>query len=398
MKRISSLLTITIALIFSLSLAQRSSGQIEVIDEKRVKVTAFGKSDKGWTKKTRIENATHEALYNAVEQVVDELIRDQEEKVEYNKLKSELFGDPYKWVSDHKITKSYKEGSYHHIGLWAIVNKSLLEQKMVGMGLITHAKDTRKALDRFNIMPYLDLGQSDREAIEWQELFYTRVRMFFEQQGIPTVGQDEIMAAEGDEEMLARLKSSTAEEDEEDPALQIARNTPADIFVKIVGKIETGDYRGNKTKKVVITVGAYTVMTGEFIGSGQGFSEPLALSSEGASVAAGIDQAMNSGMTTLMDRMTMFWREFVKEGRPIKLIFTGFNFSEVGQIREVLQEMCNDQKRLKGAGNVTEYMVWYDGSPEDLMYEFYDAAQLQGKLKEDPSLISNTIRFYRLTE
>ncbi len=397
MKKILNLLTITIVLIFSLSLAPEATGQIEVINEKRVKVTAFGKSNKG-RKKTRIENATRDALYNAVEQVVDELIRDQEEKVEYNKIKSELFGDPYKWVSDHKITKSYREGKYHHVGLWAIVNKSNLEQKLVGMGLITHAKDTRKALDRFTIMPYLDLSQSDREAIEWKELFYTRVRMFFEEKGIPTVGQDEIMAAEGDEEMLARLKSSTAEEDEEDPALQIARNTPADIFVKIVGKIETGDYRGNKTKKVVITVGAYTVMTGEFIGSGQGFSEPLALSSEGASVAAGIDQAMNSGMTTLMDRMTMFWREFIKEGRPIKLIFTDFNFGEIGQIREILQGMCNDQKRLKGAGNVTEYMVWYDGSPEDLMYEFYDAAQLQGKLKEDPSLISNTIRFYRMTE
>jgi len=196
--------------------------------------------------------------------------------------------------------------------------------------------------------------------------------------------------------MLAMIKGSAGQEGEEDPALQIARNTPADIFIKITARIETGDYRGNTTKKVVLTVGAYTVMTGEFIGSGQGMSEPLALSSDGASVGAGIDQAMNQAMTRVMDRLTSFWRDYTKNGRPIKLVFTDFSFGDIRWVREALQVIASDQKRLKAAGNVSEYMVWYEGSAEDLMYELYDVLMAHDvPLSEDPVMISNTIRFYR---
>jgi len=138
------------------------------------------------------------------------------------------------------------------------------------------------------------------------------------------------------------------------------------------------------------------VMTGEFIGSSEGMSEPLALSSEGASVGAGIDQAMNQAMTKVMDRLTSFWRDYTKNGRPIKLIFTDFSFADIRWVREALGTLANDQKRLKAAGNVSEYMVWYNGTPEDLMYQIYDVFSAhQIALAEDPVMISNTIRFYR---
>ncbi len=373
--------------------------QIEVVDEKTLSVRATGIAEGIKKKKKREPIAFDNALHNAIKLVVNDMLRASEEQAAFAKV-SDSF---YETINDYVLATEYANKSNFDkplyrtsIELVVKVNKDAITQKLVALGILSSASDVRKELDRFSIMPYLDLAGSDDEAIQYKELFYTRARVFFEDQGIPTVGEDETAAIEADEEMLAMLKSSSGAEGEEDPALQIARNTPADIFIKITARVETGSYGGATTKKVILTVGAYTVMTGEFIGSSEGISEPLALSSGGASVGAGIDQAMNSAMSKVMDRISGFWRDFVRDGRPIKLIFTDFTFKDMRWVRDSLKELANDQKRLKAAGNVSEYMVWYDGNAEDLMYELYDVFESNGvPMSEDPSMISNTIRFYR---
>lgn len=396
MKRVQTLLVATIIgmlLLPALLVAQ----DIQVVDEKTVKVVATGTGQGTKSKKKREAMAFEDAKRKAVLLLVNDMIRASDEKKDFEKVQEKFLADMNDYVmATHYLKKeNYDKPIYEtNVRLEVTINRDLVQQKLIAMGIISAAADVRRELDRFTVMPYLDLNDSDVEAAKYKDLFYTRVRVFFEDQNIPTVGEDEIAAIEADEEMLSRMKGD--DESEEDPALIIARNTPADILIKITARIETGDYRGNATKKVVLTVGAYTVMTGEFIGSGQGMSEPLALSSEGASVGAGIDQAMNEAMTRVMDRLTGFWRDYTKNGRPVKLIFNGFDFADIRWVREALSTLTNDQKRMKSAGDITEYMVWYDGSTEDLMYELYDVLNAhQITLKEDPVMISNSIRFYK---
>lgn len=370
---------------------------IQVVDEKTVKVVATGVGEGTKSKKKREAMAFDDAKQKAVLLLVNDMLRSPDEKAAFEKVKDDFIKNMNDFVQGtHYLKKeNYDKPIYEtNVRLEVTINRDLLQQRLIAENIISAAADVRRELDRFTIMPYLDMDGSDEEAQQFEELFYTRVRVFFEDQNIPTVGKDEIEALEADEEMLSRMKGD--DEAEEDPALMIARNTPADILIKITAQIETGDYRGNTTKKVVLTVGAYTVMTGEFIGSGQGMSQPLALSSDGASVGAGIDQAMNEAMTRVMDRLTSFWRDYTKNGRPVKLIFNGFDFADIRWVREALSTIANDQKRLKSAGGITEYMVWYDGATEDLMYELYDVLNAhQIALKEDPVMISNSIRFFK---
>ncbi len=379
--------------------ARMIAQEIRVVDEKTVVVRAQGMSENIKSKKKRESIAFDDARQKAVLLLVNDMLRQSGEKQAFEKVKDQFLADANSFIMNaHYVRKeNYDKPIYQTtVTLDVTINRDLVQQKLIALGIIKAAEEVRKELDRFTIMPYLDIANSDAEALKYKDLFYTRVRVFFEDQNIPTVGQDEVAALESDEEMLSTLKSSAGKEGEEDPALQMARNTPADIFVKITARIETGSYKGNTTKKVVLTVGAYNVMTGEFIGSSEGMSEPLALSSEGASVGAGIDQAMNQAMTKVMDRLTSFWRDYTKNGRPIKLIFTDFSFADIRWVREALGTLANDQKRLKAAGNVSEYMVWYNGTPEDLMYQIYDVFSAhQIALAEDPVMISNTIRFYR---
>ncbi|HEB84291.1 MAG TPA: hypothetical protein ENI92_04740, partial [Bacteroidetes bacterium] len=66
------ILAATLALALVAGLAPRARAQIEVIDEKLVRVTASGHAEKG-RRKTRERNARDMALRNAVEQVVNDL-------------------------------------------------------------------------------------------------------------------------------------------------------------------------------------------------------------------------------------------------------------------------------------------------------------------------------------
>lgn len=399
-KRAERLLLLLLATVLFVAAPLHAIAQeIEVVDEKTVRVESRGVAEGIEKKKEREAVAFKKAKENAILILINDMLRRPEEKKRFDEVKDQILADTDLFIQHASYVEksNYDKPIYQTtVVLRVTVIRDVLEQKLVELDVIDAAADVRKELDRFRIMPYLDVAASDEEARQYKELFYTRVRVFFEDKNIPTVGQDEAMAIEADESMIARETSSGENLGEDNVVLQVARNTPADIFIKITAQIETGQYGGATTKKVILTVGAYNVMTGEFIGSGQGFSEPLALSSPGASVGAGIDQAMNQAMTRVMDRVTGFWREWVKEGRPIKLIFTDFSFGDMRHVRDHLKNLVNDQTRLKAAGNVDEYMVWYDGSPEDLMYELYDVFMENNvPLAQDPNMISNTIRFVR---
>ncbi len=401
MKRIQQSLIWVLAIVFIAGGFGKVLAQVEMLDERTAIVTARGVAEGMKKKKDREAVAFERAMDNAVIMVVNDMLRESDERKRFEEIQDQFLVkrdeviQNFSYISKNNYDKPHYKTT---ITLEVRLNRDRLRQMLIDWNIIKAADDVREELDRFSIMPYIDTANSDPEALEYKDLFYTRVRVFFEDQNIPTIGLDEATALEADEQFVALQKSSTGEEGVEDAILTISRATPADIFVKITPRIETGKYGGATTKKVILSVGAYSAMTGEFIGSNQGFSEPLAMSSDGASVGAAIDQAMNAAMPRVMDVITSFWRDYAKNGRPVKLIFTDFSFDDIRNVRSALQDMTNDQKRLKAAGNVTEYMVWYDGDVEELMYDLYDALRAYNiPLSEDPAMVANSIRFYRDT-
>jgi Family of unknown function (DUF6175) len=402
MKRMKRTLILLLATVFIFGGLAKTFAQVEMLDERTAIVTARGVAEGERKKKDRELIAFERAIDNSVIMVVNDMLREKDERDRFAAIQSQFLDERDQVVQNYSyISKNnYDKPQYKTtITLEVRINRDRLRQMLIDWNIIASADDVREELDRFSIMPYIDTANSDPEALEYKDLFYTRVRVFFEDQNIPTIGMDEANALEADEQFVAMQKSSSGEDGVEDAILQISRATPADIFVKITPRVESGKYGGATTKKVILSIGAYSAMTGEFIGSNQGFSEPLSMSSDGASVGAAIDQAMNEAMPRVMDVITSFWRDYAENGRPVKLIFTDFNFAEVRDIKNALEDMTNDQKRLTAAGNVTEYMVWYDGDVEDLMFEIYDALRAYNmSLAEDPAMVSNSIRFYRATD
>jgi len=367
--------------------------QIVPIDEKTVKVTARGYGDK-------MDDTKQIAFENGIDIVINDIITMSEEKMKYQQNKISLLKEAEKYITNYKVKKKIKaDGEYKGedydliVTLEMTVNKDYLRKDLETMGIIKSSKDLRKQLDNFSIMPKISEDNSSEVFIENKNIASARIASYLQNQHIPVIGEEEIEDIQKNEEILNLTKSEAAQNGEEDIALQIARNTHADFYIKVIGKVEKAIKDGFKAFKVNVTISAYTVMTGEHIASQTGYSQPYTLSSKDASISAGIEEAINSSMDDIMNKLRLFWKDYVADGRPYKLVFYDYPFGELAKIRRTLKNMSNRIKLAKKAGNIASFIIWYDGQIDDLLFEVPGRINLS--LKEDPTLLGNTIRFYR---
>jgi hypothetical protein len=387
MKRITCLILLVV------SVTGLSFSQVMNRDEKTVSVIA-----QGWGKK--VGDTRMSAMESGVETVINDMLTTPEEKTKFQEQKEAFLVNAEKYVFDYKIKrkilqKGKRNGKKYKMimTLELVINKEGLRKDLEDRQIIRTFKELRKQLDQFTIMPYVDEQKSSHAFMVKKDLVYAKIGSFLQNRHIPFIGEEEIKKVEANEEIIAFEKSASADIGEEDLLLQMARNTMADFYIKIVGHVEESPVEGVNCFKVSISITVYTVMTGENIASQTGYSRPLSLSSADASISASIEEAINSSMDDIMAKLHLFWKDYVKEGRPYKLVFYDYDFSEFANIRRVLKEMASQVKLLKKVGNIVSFMVWYKGSPDDLLFEVPGRIELN--LKEEPAILGNTLRFFR---
>jgi hypothetical protein len=367
--------------------------QIQYKDEKDVYVIAPGYGIK-------VSDAKMDAMKTGIEILIKDMLTTPEEKTKFQEQKENFLSEADKYVHNYKFKRKIQQKGKHHgkkykiiVTLELLVNKEELRKTLEDFSIIQASKELRKQLDHFTLMPYVDEQKSARAFAVRKDMVYAKIGSFLQNQHIPFIGEEEIKNIEANEEIIALEKSSSADKGEEDLMLQLARNTNADFYIKVVGHVAETRVEGINCFKVSISITVYTVMTGENIASQTGYSRPLSLSSEDASISAGIEEAVNSTMHDIMDKLRLFWKDYVKEGRPYKLIFYDYDLSEFAKIRRVLKEMTPQVKLLKWVGNIASFIVWYNGAVDDLLFEIPGRIELN--LKENPTILGNTLRFFR---
>jgi len=366
--------------------------QIVPVDEKTVKVTARGYGNN--------EDETKQVTFeNGLEMLITDMITMTEERMKYQQNKDSIMKDAEKYVIKYTIKKKMEaDGEYRGrdydliMTIEMLMNKESLRKDLETMGIIKSSKDLRKQLDNFSIMPIIDKKDSDELFINNKDKAYAKIASYLQNQHIPVIGEEEITDIQENEEIINLSKSEELESGEEDLILQLARNTYADFYIKVIGNVEKAVKEGFSAFKVSVTVSAYTVMTGEHIASQTGYSQPYTLSSKDASISAGIEEAVNSTMDDVMNKLRLFWKDYVADGRPYKLVFYDYSFGELAKIRRTLKNMTNRIKLDKKAGNIASFLVWYDGQVDDLLFEI--PARMDMNLKEEPAVLGNTIRFF----
>lgn len=384
---------ITILLLFVVFVVTISFTQVISHDEDTVAVIA-----QGWGKK--VGDTKVSAMRTGVETVIKDMLSTPGEKTKFREQKEAFLAEADKYVFQYRIKrkilqKGKRSGKKYKMimTLELIINKEELRKALEERNIIQTSKELRRKLDNFTLMPYVDEQKSSRAFTVKKDMVYAKIGSFLQNQHIPFIGEEEIKNIEVNEEIIALEKSASADRGEEDLLLQLARNTRADFYIKIVGHVEETQVEGVTCFKVSISITVYTVMTGENIASQTGYSRPLSLSSEDASISAGIEEAVNSAMHDIMDKLRLFWKDYVKQGRPYKLVFYDYDFSEVAKIRRVLKDMASQVKLLKKIGNIASFMIWYNGPLDDLLFEVPGRIELN--LKEDAVILGNTLRFFR---
>ncbi len=386
--RKSIILLILIAFTAALSYAQVISR-----DEKTVSVIA-----QGWGKK--VGDTKIDAMRTGVETVIKGMLTTPGEQANFRQHKDALRAEAEKYVFNYKIKRKIAQkgkrlGKRYKLimTLVLIVNKEELRKELEARGIIMSSGALRKKLDNFTLMPYVDEKKSSRAFLVKKDLVYAKIGSYLQNQHIPFIGEEEIKSIEANEEIINLEKSAAADNGEEDLMLQLARNTRADFYIKVVGHVSESVVAGTTCFKVSLSVTVYTVMTGQNIASQTGYSRPLSLSSADVSISAGIEEAVNGAMNDIMNKLRLFWKDYVKDGRPYKLVFYDYPFNEIAKIRRVLKTMSPSIKLLKKVGNIASFMVWYNGQIDDLLFEVPGRIELA--LKEDPTVLGNTIRFFR---
>ncbi|MDQ1353462.1 MAG: hypothetical protein QG657_3768 [Acidobacteriota bacterium] len=367
--------------------------QIQYKDEKNVSVTV-----QGWGNK--VGDTKMSAMQTGVETVVLDMLSTPEENVNFQEQKETFLAAADKYVFDYSIKRKILEKGIHNgkkykmsMTLELLINKEELRKELENRAIIQAAKEVRKQLDNFTIMPYVDAQKSSIAFSIRKDMVYAKIGSFLQNQHIPFIGEEEIKNIEDNEEMIALEKSTSTNSGEEDLLLQLARNTRADFYIKVVGHVDETSVEGVPCFKVSISISVYTVMTAENIASQTGYSRPLSLSSEDASISAGIEEAVNGSMPDIMNKLFLFWKDYIKEGRPYKLVFYDYDFNEFAKIRLVLNEMAPQVKLLMKASNITSFLVWFTGPLDELLFEVPGRIELN--LKEDPTILGNTLRFFR---
>ena len=198
---------------------------------------------------------------------------------------------------------------------------------------------------------------------------------------------------QANEEIIALEKSESANSGEEDLALQLSRNTLADFYIKVIGHADESRVEGVNCYKVRMSVTVYTVMTGENIASQSGYSRELTLSSTNSTIVAAIEEALNNVMHDIMNKLRAFWKSYSSNGKPYKLVFYDYDFGEIALIREELKDLTSRVKLIRRAGNISSFRVWYKGPLDELLFQIPGRTELH--LKEDPTILGNTLRFFR---
>jgi len=386
---------IFVAALLLVSVVVGVMAQIEPIDEKTAWITSIGYGNKA-------EDTKLDAAMNAVQKYVEDLLTMQDEKQKFQQNKKVFLAQATKYIYEYSIKTNVEakgklpDGrSYKRTMTFKMkVNTEEIRKDLETMGIIASSKDLQKQLDNFTIMAFVDEKKSDQTFMQFKDIAETKISSYLQNQHIPTVNADEIKEVEGKRELINLMKSTVADTGEEDPILQLSRMTNADIYVKVIGRLEEMRVEGQLAYKATITINAYAVMTAEQIASQTGYSKPMSLSSKSVSVSAAIEESINSAMSDIMNKLRLFWKDYAADGKPYVIVLTDYPFAEQGQIRTVLKEISENRIKLgKKAGNNTSFTIWYKGQIDDLVFDL--PGRIEMNLKEDPSILGNTVFFFR---
>jgi hypothetical protein len=246
------------------------------------------------------------------------------------------------------------------------VNKKLLTDDLVAKGIIKSSEELSSEIGMPTIMviPETPKGQTPLQVLDANPLAKHAAAAI---ESYLTARKYDVLVPNAVDQINEQTKlQGEVKGAEEDPAYQLALALGSDIYIVFAGMA----YADNK---VTLQLKAYETTTGRLLGSETGYSasrpgpaEPL------------VEEAINSAIDKVLQRLVTYWQDDVKKGIQYKLIFK----SIAGDMEESVQEKITDlidqnfslSKENIVSGKTIDYNVWAkkaDFNKSSKIYSFF---------------------------
>ena len=258
------------------------------------------------------------------------------------------------------------------------VNKKLLTDDLVSKGIIKSREELADAIGMPTIMviPETPKGQTPLEVFDKNPLAKHAAAVI---ESYLTARKYDVLVPKAMDQINEMTKlQGEVKGVEEDPGYQLALALGSDVYIVFAGMV----YSSNK---VTLQLKAYETTTGRLLGTETGYSasrpgpaEPL------------VEEAVNSAIDKVLQRLINYWQDDVKKGIQYKLVFKSISGSIDEAIKVKISDVMDETFALSKENVVSDktldYNVWAkkgDYNKSSKIYRhFRDALKSTAKLTQ----------------
>jgi hypothetical protein len=350
--------------------------------EVTIQATGLGKNDK-----EAIIDLRKCAVNFVLSLGTDPLLNTEGAKSQFSGIAEEFFApvtvDKYiSWESDKVVSAlksrlpNGKEGM--KITKAVRVNKKLLTDDLVSKGIIKSREELADAIGMPTIMviPETPKGQTPLDVFDKNPLAKHAAAVI---ESYLTARKYDVLVPKAMDQINEMTKlQGEVKGVEEDPGYQLALALGSDVYIVFAGMV----YSSNK---VTLQLKAYETTTGRLLGTETGYSasrpgpaEPL------------VEEAVNSAIDKVLQRLINYWQDDVKKGIQYKLVFKSISGSIDEAIKDKISDVMDEAFALSKENVISDktldYNVWAkkgDYNKSSKIYRhFRDALKSTAKLTQ----------------
>jgi hypothetical protein len=230
------------------------------------------------------------------------------------------------------------------------VNKKLLTDELVAKGILSSHEDLSSAIGMPTIMviPDVPKDQTPLQVFESNPLAKHAAAVI---ESYLTARKYDVVVPQSVDQINQMTKlHGDIKGAEEDMGYQLALALGSDIYIVFAGMV----YSQNK---VTLQIKAYETTTGRLLGTETGYSasrpgpaEPL------------VEEAVNSAIDKVLQRLVNYWQDDVKKGIQYKLIFKSMSGPIDESVKDKISDLMDSTFALSKENIVSEktldYNVW----------------------------------------
>ncbi|MGB7568666.1 MAG: DUF6175 family protein [Chitinivibrionales bacterium] len=258
------------------------------------------------------------------------------------------------------------------------VNKKLLTDDLVAKGIIKSREELADAIGMPTIMviPETPKGETPLEVFDKNPLAKHAAAVI---ESYLTARKYDVLVPKAMDQINEMTKlQGEVKGVEEDPGYQLALALGSDVYIVFAGMV----YSSNK---VTLQLKAYETTTGRLLGTETGYSasrpgpaEPL------------VEEAVNSAIDKVLQRLINYWQDDVKKGIQYKLVFKSISGSIDEAVKDKISDVMDETFALSKENVVSDktldYNVWAkkgDYNKSSKIYRhFRDALKSTAKLTQ----------------